>query len=421
VDNFEKFESAIDYLYEKNNYLAAEVTKLGYPRFSQAIPTAGVGWEPIKKKIIFDFNKEFYDMLNVEQLAFVLGHEASHIFNGHIFTLSNEFNKLKRSNKTTLADINIFRRKFNIAADCVVNDSLTILYGLSRSLDSLMQAVYGKETVGFDCYDMTAVELIPLIKDDTQEGGDSHDAWQSFFDENGNPNKDFTDAVKEFINSKKENSALSDKEAAKIDELEKDLKGFSQSQGAAGNEIGNLKRPIDSGNKESLCWNRLLLEFTDSRKSEDNWTRPSRQLIASYPKVILPSFKDKEQYEIFVAIDTSGSIDYKALSLFISLIKNTPKNFIVKAITFDTQCYEYDIKNDKEPVGGGGTRFDIIETYIQKNLKKYPKVVFVLTDGEGNQVTPQYKNRWCWLLYGYSSQAYCSDMKNYKIFDLIRK
>jgi predicted metal-dependent peptidase len=419
VDIFEKFENAIDYLYGQNNYLAAEVTKLGYPHFSKVIPTAGVGWDPSKKKIIFDFNEEFYEMLSVEQLGFVLAHEASHIFSGHIFTLSSEFAKLKRASKS-VQEISKYRYKFNIAADCVVNDSLTILYGLSKSLDTLMKAVYGQETVGFDCHDMTAVELIPLIKDDAEQSTAGHDGWESFFDANGNPNQDFVDAVKDFLDSKKENSALSDKEAAKIDELEKDLKDFVSSA-KAGTSAANAKRPVDSGNGESLCWNRLLLEFTDSKRVEDNWTRPSRQLITTYPDVILPSFKEKEQYEIFIAIDTSGSIDYKALSLFISLVKNTPKNFLIKAITFDTQCYDYDIKKDKEPTGGGGTSFSIIESYIQKNLKKYPKVIFVLTDGEGNEVKPEFKNRWCWLLYGSSSTHYCKDMKNYKIFDLLKK
>lgn len=421
MDIFDKFEEAIDFLYKENNYLAAEVAKLGYPRFAEYIPTAGVGWDPTKKRIFFDFNVNFYNKLSVEQLAFVLAHESSHIFNGHIFSLSRELNKMKRFNKTK-EEMSNYRYKFNIAADCVVNDSLTILYGLSKVLDSLMTPVYGQPIVGFDCHDMTAHELIPLIPDNTKSGGNGdHDGWESFFDENGNPNKDFVDAVKDFLDSKKENSALSDKESSDVSELEKNIKDFAGNP-QAGKGTANTKRPVDSGNSESLCWNKLLFDFIDSKRVEENWVKSPRQLISTYPEVILPSFKEKEQYELFIAIDTSGSIDFKALSLFIFLVKNTPKNFKIRAITFDTKCYEYDIKENKQPIGGGGTSFRVIEKYIQDNLKKYPKIVFVLTDGCGDSITPEFPSNWAFLLYGPCDKSYIpAKSKSYKIFDLLRK
>jgi len=54
-----RFNKAVQDLVGINHYLAAEVTKLGYPTLEEGIPTAGVGWDENKKKIVFLFNPEF--------------------------------------------------------------------------------------------------------------------------------------------------------------------------------------------------------------------------------------------------------------------------------------------------------------------------------------------------------------------------
>ena len=77
----ERFDKAVDSLYETNHYLAAEITKLGYPKLisSQVIPTAGVAWDPIKKKVSFLFNENFAKTLTDEEFTFVVAHEAIHV------------------------------------------------------------------------------------------------------------------------------------------------------------------------------------------------------------------------------------------------------------------------------------------------------------------------------------------------------
>jgi predicted metal-dependent peptidase len=143
-------------------------------------------------------------------------------------------------------------------------------------------------------------------------------------------------------------------------------------------------------------------------------------MMSIYPDVILPTMEDQEKEEIFFAIDSSGSIDRHALSLFVDVVRNTPKHFKIKAISFDTKCYEYDIKKGGSPRGGGGTSFCIIEDYIQQNFKKYPKAIFVLTDGEGCCVSPKHPERWCWLLYSYCQDRHIGNMKSYKVKDVLK-
>lgn len=435
-----KFRKAIEDMVAVNHYLAAEVCKLGYPTLSNAIPTAGVGWDGEKKKITFLFNEKFAEKLTDEEFCFVVGHEAIHLLNSHIFLLYDEIEKLKKQQKS-ISDIHDYRRKMNIAMDCVVNDSLTNLYDLPKVLtedpkvSKKVKIYYGKETVGTECQDMTAQEVYYLLPEEVTnpqpqqgegEGGGSgvenHEMWDSFFNQDGSINRDFVDAIKEFVEKNVQNSALTDEEAEKLDEMKEKMGDCGDAYASkAGNSIGSAKRPIDGLSRETLNWNRILYQLVDVLKPEDIWTKPNRKLIPVYPDIILPSWKDQEKEKIFCAIDSSGSISQDALKLFVSVLRNTPKRFEITAISFDMKCYPYNIAGKEAPLGGGGTSFSIIENYIQENFKKYPKAVFVLTDGDGTNVNPKYPERWAWLLYGACVTKYCATMKHYKINDLLVK
>lgn len=425
-------QKAVDDMVSINHYLAAEICKLGYPKLSEELPTAGVAWDAEKKKIIFIFNPHFVEKLNDIEFCFVVSHECIHLLNSHIFLLYDEMERMKKNQKS-IKDMQDWRRKMNIAMDCVGNDSLINLYDLPKVFDGTdkdkIKIYYGKPTIGAECHDMTAQEVYYLLPDEITSpqpgaGGDveNHEFWDSFFNDDGSINKDFVDSVKQFIQNNTQNSSLSDAEAEKLEEMRKKMKDCSDNYASqAGNAAVGLKRPIDGLSRETLNWNKILYQFVDTLKPEDIWTKPNRKLIPLYPEIILPSWKDKEKEKIFCAIDSSASISQEALSLFVSVLRNTPKRFEIHAISFDTKCYPYDILSGDKPRGGGGTNFGIIEDYIQENFKKYPKAVFVLTDGEGTKVDPERPDRWAWLLYGSCCQQYCGKMKKFKINDLLIK
>ena len=167
----DRFDKAIEYLIEKNHYLAAETTKLGYPLISNVVPTAGVIWDPQKKKACFLFNESFAKILTDEEFAFVVAHESIHLLNCHVFLLRDEIEKMKRLNRTN-QEIYKFKIKLNIAADCVVNDSLVNLYGLPKVLDveteSKPKIIYGQDRVKRDCHDLTAMDVYYLLEDTEQ-------------------------------------------------------------------------------------------------------------------------------------------------------------------------------------------------------------------------------------------------------------
>ncbi|MBI2449286.1 hypothetical protein HYV49_03235, partial [Candidatus Pacearchaeota archaeon] len=341
-------------------------------------------------------------------------HEAIHIVFCHVFLIAKKIKEIRNEKDKNQINtkINEFITKINIAADCVVNDSLVNLYNFSKIMEKTI--LFGKQIVGTDCHNLSIQSVYKLLpKDKTANTLDIHD-WESFLDGNGNVKKEFAQKIKDFFDRNCDNSALSDKEEFLIEES---LKSFKEESGSILAGTGKLgqKRSIVKVSRKYIRFDKLLFDLTDSKIVEDKWNRQNRKLSCVYPKIILPKYEQKEVETIFVAIDASGSIDKNALSLFVDVICNTSKKFKIKAVSFDVGVYDFDIYSGDWPKGGGGTSFQAIEDYIVKEFKQHPKVVCVLTDGRGDFVKPKYKDRWVWFLYGSSSKVYC---KNMRTFDL---
>ena len=68
-----------------------------------------------------------------------------------------------------------------------------------------------------------------------------------------------------------------------------------------------------------------------------------------------------------------------------------------KEFLLEQQLVEY--AEDEKEVEDFKKLFDILEHYAQsyrktKNKGKYPDAIFVLTDGYGNQINPEFPKRW---------------------------
>jgi hypothetical protein len=419
-----RFHNAIDALYEKHHHLAGQVSKLGYPSVvDKHPPTAAVAWDPDKKKIKFLLNKNFCDRINDEEFRFVVAHEAVHMFSGHVFFLKTKIDEMKNAN-TPAQEVGQFCRKFAIAADCVVNDSLVNLYGLKHceflNEKGETSIYYGKNIVGCDCHNLSIANVMMLIPDQqSQEGDPGHSFWDSFFNKDGSINKDFINSMSDIVEENQQNSSMSQEDIEKLEKLKEAMQQCSDKWARqAGHAESSSSRSIRMKNSY-LMWERIFFHKNDRKKVEDTWARRSRKLSAFPQDLLLPSTVDKEIEDIFVAIDVSGSINRAMVDVFVSVVRNVPKHFHINAITFNTQCHPFDIKSDEVP-SGGGTRFDIIEKYIQKTYKRYPKCVLVLTDGCGNAVVPQYPSRWIWMLYGDLHTNYCKDMTWHKMQELLK-
>lgn len=415
MDINKKFEQAVSFLYEENYHLATQIIKLGFPSLTEhRIPTAGISWDKQRKKINFLFNKNFAKNLTNEEFAFVLAHEAMHLINMHVFMFKEILEKSKKNTPDVL-------HKWNVAADCIANDSLVNLYEINKQ-DTLsdVSLIYGMDVIKMHTHDMTLQDVHDLLPESDNSSLAFDENWESFYI-NDHIDSEFAKKISSFIKQNTNNSHISDKEKGKIDKIKDNLK---QIPSMAGVNLGDEDRAVDNLGVNTLYWDKLINITIKDKKTEDIWTRSNRRLASIYPRVILPSINFREQKKIFVAIDTSGSINKKALSLFIDIVKTAPKEFTITAITFDTRCYEYDILSDQHPRGGGGTNFQIIENYIQNNFKQYPEAIFVLTDGNGTNIkfqNPGNAKKWCWLLYGSCSTHCIKNMKHVKLINFLKR
>ncbi len=131
--------------------------------------------------------------------------------------------------------------------------------------------------------------------------------------------------------------------------------------------------------------------------------------------------KDHDRIPIHLYMDTSGScIKYKE-RFFRAALSLPKERFAVRLFCFDTKVKETTLESRKV-YGGGGTSFSIIEGNIQKVMKQektnYPEGVFIITDGAGNFVHPQFPERWHWFLTRRGSKGCIpNESKTYKLDD----
>jgi predicted metal-dependent peptidase len=184
-----RYKEAVQYLDDNYAYFLTHVLKIGKPEWTAAMDTAAVmldlqdqnSFLPGGKtddldydEFKFVFNPQFAAQLDNEQLAFVMAHETMHILLNHL-KLANNFvdtkklldvnrkqEKGKRLTKDEIKEALIQNQnamRFNIAADCVINDYLA-----NAGFHIWHQAMRGYTTVGTDCANLTVTEVYELLE-----------------------------------------------------------------------------------------------------------------------------------------------------------------------------------------------------------------------------------------------------------------
>jgi hypothetical protein len=165
-----------------------------------------------------------------------------------------------------------------------------------------------------------------------------------------------------------------------------------------------------------------------AEKEITQFTRTNRRFVTLPKNMLLPTditdegiYDEKHRIKVLFFLDTSDSCAHLAQRFF-NAAKSLPKrSFDVQLFCFDTQIYETSLKTG-ELFGFGGTAFDIIEEYVQKYTKekndgKYPDACFVITDGAGNLVKPQYPKKWFWFLSEDNRTCIPKECNIYKLSD----
>lgn len=391
---------------------------LGKPRFikDEKLDTAAIVFNSEDGSVLeMIIDQKFWgDLKTIPERKFVIAHECSHVFLNHP----------KRMLKL---DMEIA----NVAADLAVNHMLVNSFGMLRSevdpndrfiwIDKVFdpkENVSDNETFEFYYRKImnseSAKAKVPSLStvDDHSGFGD--------IDE---------DTYKDIVDHLEENLSDQQKEVIK-DILKKHIENESTQAGTRG---GNIWKMFSTAQvKKKRKWETVIKKwaaFSIKKEMKDkvSWVKDDRRLSFMNKNVFLPSEhemedlnKKKDKIDVFFFMDTSGSCHHLSKRFF-DAAKSLPEDkFNVRAFSFATSVHP--VKLESGRVGMGmGTYFHIIEAAIQRIISKedikYPKAVFVLTDGYGSTVNPQYPERWFWFLSSQYKTYIPNKSKCFKLSD----
>ena len=301
------------------------------------------------------FSREFFEPLTVKQIEFVIAHEILH----------NVFDHMGRNEGRD-------RRIFNIAADYCVNGQL-IRDRIGEAPPEIKifhdPAHYGKsaEQIYDEIYDKMDEEELAALG----QLLDDHVDWGNGDGKNGQPQytKDELKAIR--------------------DEMREAVMQAAQAAGA-GNIPSSVARLIKELTEPKMNWREILRQQIQSTiKNDYTFMRPNRK--GWHMNAVLPGQNFQETIDICVSIDMSGSISDAQAKDFMSEIKGIMdeyRDFNLKIWCFDTKVYNeadftgYNMDEfmDYEPMGGGGTEFDVNWQYMEDN-GICPKKFIMFTDG----------------------------------------
>lgn len=414
ISNEDWFE--ISQALEIHHAVFYKLWQMGKPIFDEKIPTACVGHNNQGEYISFRFNPLFWKRLNFYNRIWVICHEALHIILNHGVRTRDSFR--------------INANATNSALDVVVNHSTINNFGFEKE----------KVEDWYDyCWvDTTFKDKNPLPPDDESfeyyynlfekvygDGGpgdglsgpvtvDDHSGFQDEENQWGKVidilNEELTDEEKESLKN------LIDKHFQKAEENKKGGTGTGGTW-----EFIKKKKIIKKKKWETVIknWSKKYLRTVD--KDVEQWVRLNRRLSMLPTDMFLPSNMEEDEdtektkIKVWFFLDTSGSC-WDLKDRFFTAAETLPKErFDVRLFCFDTKVEETTL-DSRKVYGGGGTSFSILEEHIQKEVKEgleYPVAIFVISDGMGNHIKPQYPTRWFWFLTDNGTKSYIDNKCNF--------
>jgi predicted metal-dependent peptidase len=308
----------------------------------------------------FYYNSEFVNRMPLKQVEFLVGHEVLHAVYDHMGRTGDRDRKI-----------------MNIAADyCVNADLLDQRIGERITVCGMLYDAKYKGWSMEEVYDdlMKNAKKLDISKL-SQQVLDEH------LDGEGDGDGDEKDG--------KGRPKLSDAEKKAIrDELKDAVLQAAQAAGA-GNLPGGVRRMIKDLTEPMIGWKELLEQQIQSTiKNDFTFARPSRK--GWHMDAIMPGMKPGETIDIFIGIDTSGSIGPEDLKIFFSEIKgimDSYNEYKIKVVGWDTAIGgigEFTSDNMAEitefdPEGGGGTDPMCVWEYLRENNIE-PKKLIMFTD-----------------------------------------
>lgn len=422
---------------EQHHALFYKFWEMGRPQFTRRIPTACVCFDESGTFVEFLFNPNFWLSQTETQRSFTISHESLHVILDHGARMVGA---IKTQNEFAL-------RAANLAMDVVVNHMLVDQFNFDRTLvdpdnkfvwrDTLFAKHPDKHRIladqNFEYYYNLILKDIEnkeqkgegegMSSYPTNGGLDSHEAIPQTA---GDPL--FREKLQRVIDSIED-----DKRKELVKALGADLpKPKPGEKGKGQEEDGGLQAGSEEGGQIQIMpptrrvykkkWETIIRKWVLNSQHEDYhyeevWLDVDRrtQGMMSSKNMYLPAEVERERpnkgrIDVYFFLDTSGSCSHLGPRFWKAALSLPPHRFKINCFCFDTKVYPVDLKK-QELKGFGGTRFDIIESYIQNDIKtgkisKYPTGVFIITDGYGNSVTPEKPKHWHWFLTEQHDKSY---------------
>lgn len=403
---------------------------LGSPKLivDKSLPTACIAFDQRGQETAFLWNSAYFEYLQPYERAFIAGHEMLHVIFDHgKRMLAQRYNELS-----------------NMAMDVVVNHTLCEKFGFDRTKirnwENLcwVDTCFPEEKFGiipndksYEYYYNLMVENTNIVEIkilvDCHGVGDNSDSG-------GNPGGEGCQETEKYSFNDHESIGKDLSKYLSHEDFDKTIKDSMNDHGhqpASGQQAGRgigqwmsltppKKLRVNKKWEDVIKkWKKKTLVYdTNDFESFIKENRRFMEFLGDDDDLALATdvetedwFYDKRAVNIWFYLDVSGScISFK--DRFFHASQTLDKNkFKVKLFSFDTAIREVDLVK-KNIYGGGGTAFNIIEDHILSNSDEYPDVVFVITDGHGNNVAPRFPERWHWFLtenpktYGSSGTAY---------------
>ncbi len=314
------------------------------------------------------YNPDYVQKLPVDQLQFVLAHEALHCAFSHF---------ARRHHRQ--------KKRWDCACDHAINPLLTA--------DGLVPPP--EITILPQYLGMVAEEIYPLLSEDSQdEPLDQHlyDSETTHSPEHNSPSSESGTA---------QPPPLTETERQNLEtQWQQRLISAAQHALQAGKLTGPLARMIHHLSQPSIPWRMLLARYMTLTAREDySYMRPSRREGTA----IFPSLRSA-QLNIAVGLDVSGSLKDPEIQEFLSEVQALKGQLRARILLLicDAQLtgiehYEpwEEFSMPDQLSGGGGTSFKPVFEHLQKQGET-PDLLIYFTDAKGEfpHLRPHYPVIW---------------------------
>jgi predicted metal-dependent peptidase len=331
------------------------------------------------------YNPGFVDKLSTPELVGVLAHEVLHPGLQH---------HIRRGNRSTF--------RWNKACDYAINP-LVLGVGLVLPKGVLLEERFRG---------MSAERIYNLLEEE-EDGGTGQGSEDQMEptpsdstrggDENDEPNAPITPGgIGQVLDAPEPEAADGKDITEQAREWQIAVEQAETLAKLAGKVPAGLERSLEGAEEARVDWRELLRRsWSETSPADYSWMRPNRRHI--WQGLYLPGVIREGVGEIAVAVDCSGSVSARQLSLFVAEIRSIlegqrPER--VHVLYFDTCVHKVDVyaagqQIHLDPVGGGGTDFRPCFDWLEEHQVQ-PQMLVFLTDLYGTlpEAEPSYPVLW---------------------------